>query len=306
MTKEQFEGNPTYNIFAARKQSVKPVESEPVVQPQVVQKVQPKPTPTENTGTVRQYTGGSNNAQGALDYLGSLYTSPQREEELRKASVMNQRIMAVGDALRHIGNIYNTVQGAPAQQFNSPVQEEYARYQQGKALRDRANQLYYSYQQQKAAQDAQAARWEQQFKYNAAKDARDYALKKNESDARANYNEARIQRQQTLMALDEARMKGQITENQYKALRNKYYPEYVGSQIARNNRTGTGRSGGGGKGMDEYTVTSNTEYTYGADGTKTGSKTTKTRTVNGKKQPTQTTTKKKLPGAGTGKKKLPR
>jgi hypothetical protein len=49
------------------------------------------------------------------------YTSPQEEERLRKASVTNQRIMAIGDALRHIGNIANTVRYAPSQQFNSPV-----------------------------------------------------------------------------------------------------------------------------------------------------------------------------------------
>ena len=91
------------------------------------------------------------------------YTDPREEERMRKASLMNQRILAVGDALRHIGNIANTVNYAPAQQFNSPVAEEQARYEKGKAMRDRANQQYIAYQQAKAKQDAEQKRWEQQF-----------------------------------------------------------------------------------------------------------------------------------------------
>jgi hypothetical protein len=102
------------------------------------------------------------------------YTSPEEENRLRKASLMNQRILAVGDALRHIGNIANTVKYAPAQQYNSPVLEEQARYEKGKALRDRANQQYIAYQQAKAKQDAEQKRWEAQFNYNQAKDERNY------------------------------------------------------------------------------------------------------------------------------------
>ena len=114
------------------------------------------------------YMGGSNNAQGAVDYLASMYTSPEQEERYRKASVQRQRIMAVGDALRHIGNIYNTVNGAPAQTFNSPVQEEKARYQQEKGIRDASNYRYMSYQQAKAAQDAKQRQWEADYGLKAA------------------------------------------------------------------------------------------------------------------------------------------
>jgi len=235
-----------------------------------------QPTPVVKTPAVssqpKQYTGGSNNPQGALDYLNSLYTSPEDEEKLRKASVMNQRILAIGDALRHIGNIYNTTKGAPAQQFNNPVNEEYARYQQGKALRDRANQIYYNYQQQKAQQDAAMEKWEQQFRYNQAKDARDYELKKNESDARANLNEARIQTQNVLTYLNELKAKGQITENERKEIVNKYLPQKEESVIARNNRTGGGRSGGGGGrrgGLSDYDVTETRTKKENPDGTVT-------------------------------------
>lgn len=98
------------------------------------------------------------------------YTSPEEEERLRKASVTNQRIMAIGDALRHIGNIANTVRYAPSQQFNSPVTDEIARYERGKALRDKANAALLTYQQQKERQDALQRRWENELEYKRQKE----------------------------------------------------------------------------------------------------------------------------------------
>lgn len=126
----------------------------------------------QGTGTLGEYRNQNKPITSMEDLATAMgYTSPKQEEKLRKASVANQRILAVGDALRHIGNIFNTVRYAPAQKFNSPVQEEYERYQRGKALRDKANLTYLNYQQQKAIQDAKQKQWEQQFRYNAAKDA---------------------------------------------------------------------------------------------------------------------------------------
>ena len=122
-----------------------------------------------------------NSSTAGMDYLNSLYTSPQEEERLRKASVMNQRILAIGDAIRHIGNIANTVNYAPAQQLNSPVQEEQARYERGKAMRDRANQQYYTYQQAKAAQDAAQKKWEMQLQLNAANAASQHAYRQEQA-----------------------------------------------------------------------------------------------------------------------------
>ena len=141
--------------------------------------------------TVPAYSGGSNNAQAALDYLASAYTTPKREDEIRKASVMNQRIAAVADALRHIGNIYNTTQYAPSQQFNNPVQEEYARYLQGKSVRDAANQRYLTYMQQKAAQDAQMDRFEkeQEYKNNLLQHYREQEERLREKDAATRENQ---------------------------------------------------------------------------------------------------------------------
>ena len=88
------------------------------------------------------------------DYLASLLTTPKQEAEHLRASRSRQRILALGDALRHIGNIYNTNQGAVLQQFNDPVTIESQRYKQDKLLRDANNMKYYTYQQQKRAQDA--------------------------------------------------------------------------------------------------------------------------------------------------------
>lgn len=103
-----------------------------------------------------------NSDKAGIDALKTYFTTPEEEERKRRASLANQRIAAVGDALRHIGNIYYTTKGAPAQKFNEPVKEEYERYQKEKALRDKNNQYYMTYQRAKAQQDALAA-------YNAAR-----------------------------------------------------------------------------------------------------------------------------------------
>lgn len=169
-----------FNLFAQQKQQNYPnaqtagYHEQPVQQTQ--QTAQPTVTPTARpagkpAGTVAIPAIDPNSDTSGMDALSQMYTSPQEEERLRKASVANQRIMAVADALRHIGNIYNTVNYAPAQKLNSPVLEEQARYEKGKALRDKANLTYQNYQQAKAAQDAKARQWEATFNYNAAKDA---------------------------------------------------------------------------------------------------------------------------------------
>lgn len=274
-------------------------QPQPVVQQQQ-QKQTAKPQPAVDP---------TSPTSGMDAVIANMYTSPEQEEKMRKASVANQRILAIGDALRHIGNIYNTVNGAPSMQFNKPWEEEQTRYERGKAVRDAANARYYSYQQAKAVQDAKQRQWEHQFRYNAAKDARDYELRKKEAEARNNLREAQLNRYQTLIELDNARKEGIINDNEYKRLRAKLYPGEVQSRINKNNRTGGNRSTSG-KGMDEYTTTTETTYNYDNSGNRTGSTTTKRRTVNGKAQPTQTKKKKALPGqtpskSTSGKKKLP-
>lgn len=223
-----------------------------------------------------------------------LYTSPEEEERLRKASVQRQRIMAIGDALRHIGNIYNTVNYAPSQQFNNPVEDERRRYLQEKAYRDQNNYKYMTFQQAKAAQDARIRQAEAQLKYNMEKDARDYELRKNESDARANLREAQMHRYETLRALDEAKKQGILSDNEWKKRRAELYPELTRSQIDRNNRTGGGRGGRGGSGgsnMPDYNVVT----TYERDDEGRVKSSQKTRTVKHTDGTTSTSTKTSQP-----------
>lgn len=223
--------------------------------------------------------------QSGIDSLSSMFTTPEEERKHYKSSVQKQRIMALTDVLRHIGNIYNASKGAPVQKFNSPVAEERQRYLQEKNMRDATSARYMSYRNQVEAQKQRMA----ELRHRMFNDERNYRLKEKESDARAILNEARAQRQQTLMDLDAARLKGQISENEYKGLRNRLYPEEVHSRIARNYRTGGGRSGGGGRsrgdGMSDYTVSKT--YSYDNLGKKTGE--TTTRTVNRPNGQTHTT-----------------
>ena len=112
----------------------------------------------------------NSDTDGMNSILGN-WTSKEDEEKYRKASVARQRIMAVADALRHIGNIYHTTKYAPSQKFNMPVEAERQRYQQEKALRDQANQRIMTYQMAKQKMEADQDRWNATFKYNAERDA---------------------------------------------------------------------------------------------------------------------------------------
>ena len=236
-----------------------------------------------------------------------MYTSPEQEEKMRKASVANQRILAIGDALRHIGNIYNTVNYAPSQEFNKPWEEERTRYEKGKALRDAANLRYMTYQQQKAAQDAKQKQWESEMNYknNMLLHYQDQDRRLWERDAKtAIYQEGILGLRREKQELDDDYRNKRISLDKYNARSRRI------SALASAARAGS--SGGRGvKGMDEYTTTTETTYNYDGLGQRTGTTTIRKRTVNGKEQPTQTTTKKKpLPGqtpseSTSGKKKLP-
>ncbi len=179
-----------YNIFKQPAVEQAQRKAQPVFTP-----VQPSQTKQETQTTpVIRSTDELAKAMG--------YTSPEEEEKMRKASVANQRIMAVADALRQIGNIYNTVHYAPSQQFNSPVEMERQRYQQAKALRDRANQTYISYQQAKEQQEAKQRQWEAEYGIKAANAADLAAYRKRQGDiaagnaaSQAAYREGNLARQ---------------------------------------------------------------------------------------------------------------
>lgn len=88
----------------------------------------PTPTPTAKPTSV--YTpSASNPTQSVLDYM----LAPTKEEQkLYRDNESKKRLLVLADALRHIGNIYNTTRGATPQQFNSPVVQQEQLYQQKK------------------------------------------------------------------------------------------------------------------------------------------------------------------------------
>ena len=115
---------------------------------------------------------------GFFGWAGRTFTTPQQEQQYRKQSRARMGIMAVADALRHLGNIYHTTQYAPSQQFNKPVEQEYAMYKANKAERDKDN---YAIQQQQLQQ----AKWEADQAYKQATlgwRAKDYAIKERAAD----------------------------------------------------------------------------------------------------------------------------
>ena len=223
-----------------------------------------------NTQSQPVLDGGSSTA--GMDYLNSLYTDPREEERLRKASVMNQRIMAIGDAVRHIGNIASTINYAPSQQLNSPVLEEQARYERGKALRDRANQQYYTYQQQKAAQDAAMKRYEdtsdlklQQLQFQQDKFNRQQNLNEFKAKTDKWYKEATLEQKEAALEIQRQLAEGRISLMEanralaeVKTRQGGFAPKSGGSG---------GRGGGSRGGMSDYDVTETRTKKENPDGT---------------------------------------
>jgi hypothetical protein len=228
-----------YNLFAQQKQAGYPGVNTPQAGPQMAGDAGTvHTTPITQPAQIVQNTGGGQRKTTPITSMEDLaramgYTSPQEEERLRKASVANQRILAIGDALRHIGNIANTVNYAPSQQFTNPVVEEEQRYQKGKALRDAANLKYYTYQQAKAAQEQKARQWEQQFQLNAANAASQAEYRQEQARIAAEraanqkaYQEGNLARQ---TKADEAR-------NRYNEARLKQDKWYKGASLGIQNR----------------------------------------------------------------------
>lgn len=88
------------------------------------------PTPTPTAKPTPTYTpSASNPTQSVLDYM----LAPSKEEQkLYRDNESKKRLLVLADALRHIGNIYNTTRGAVPQQFNSPVAQQEELYQKKK------------------------------------------------------------------------------------------------------------------------------------------------------------------------------
>lgn len=230
---------------------------QPQTQPAAQQNTQstPQSTPQNNQSTQSQtpaYTGGSNNPNAGADYLASLLTTPQREEELRKQSVQRQRIMAVGDALRHIGNIYFATQGAPSQKFNNPAEEERKRYLQEKAIRDKNNYQYMTYQQAKAAQEAKMRQMEMQNQLRADLNAAQVQNYKERAEEYARHNKA-------IEDLNKSKAET-AAQNAQRAYEHKVETDKARINIAqqRVNKSGGGRSGSKGSTTGGFTETTRT------------------------------------------------
>lgn len=196
------------NFFAspqpAQQPSVSPLQ---VTQPQ-------QPAYTNNTGDP---------TQSVLNFL----SRPSVDEiKSNRENESKKRLLLLADALRHIGNIYNTTQGATPQQFNSPVMEQESRYQQERqrqqrqrsmaveqalaAAKQRADENYKNstlalnaaklqYEQEEAARQAKWERekydnqqtWKQkEFDAKQAWDEKNFGLKEKELNERIRSNKA--------------------------------------------------------------------------------------------------------------------
>ena len=101
----------------------------------------------------RQYKQGEDITQGVYDYL----TGGKEEEPYKKENESKKKLLALSDAIRHIGNLMTVTDGATPQKFNSPVVEQEARYQQERAYRDKERAARAKAALDKAKRDAQAA-----------------------------------------------------------------------------------------------------------------------------------------------------
>lgn len=159
------------------------------------QKQDISPTPSISTYTPLD----TNPTQSVFDYL---LAPSEEEKKLSKNNESKKRLLLLSDALRHLGNIYNTTRGATPQQFNSPVMEQEQLYQRKRnelraqraaAIKNAMDQAKLQADQDyknsmlgmRAAElDRQRANddWNKQFNlgkfaYNQEKDKNDLALK---------------------------------------------------------------------------------------------------------------------------------
>lgn len=207
----------------------------------------------------------SNDPQSGMDYAKAMLTTPEDERREYESSLNRRKVLAVGDALRHIGNIYNTVKGAPSQQFSSPVVDEERRYLGEKKERDARSMKYLSYEQAKARQDELARRYREQ------------------EEGRARRQEERLQSQWDRMQaqIDFKRWKAENDAEKKRELEERKSQLRREESEAKKKMVRTGRTGR----------------------TRTSSDTTTTTTYDENGNVKKTVVKKK--GAGNGKKKRP-
>lgn len=166
----------------------------------IVQQYQAQQQPVQQT-PVSTWHGKDATAPdgGIYSWMGRTFTTPQQEQQYRKQSRARMGIMAVADALRHLGNIYHTTQYAPSQQFNKPVEQEYAMYKANKAERDKDNYAIYQQQLAQAKWEADQAYkqatldWRNKtFDYNKEKDQRNFDYNKEKDQRNFDFNKEKF------------------------------------------------------------------------------------------------------------------
>ncbi len=131
----------------------------------------------------KRYKQASDITQGVYDYLNG--GSDAEEEPYKKKNESKKKLLALADALRHIGNLFYVNKGATPQQFNSPVVMQEQRYQQEKAEREKKRASQTKAALDKAKMDADAAykdavlgMKQNDFMRNVYNDNRKYGLDK--------------------------------------------------------------------------------------------------------------------------------
>ena len=145
----------------------------------------------------KQYKQGDDITQGVYDYL----TGGKAEEPYKKENESKKKLLALSDAIRHIGNLMTVTDGATPQKFNSPVVEQEARYQQERAYRDKERAALAKVALEKAKQDARAAYNDAllQMKNNAFnKSVYDSFMKRKADKDKFDFNKDKFDKEYTL------------------------------------------------------------------------------------------------------------
>ena len=131
----------------------------------------------------RGYVPTGDRDRDITSYLTNTFSDPDEEDRIRRQTRNRMAIMAVGDAIRQMGNIYHTTNYAPSQRFNNPLENEYGRYYTQKRLRDadRYKEMVMQQRRDKLEADQRQREFENALKtdYNNAR------IGKLESDAKA-------------------------------------------------------------------------------------------------------------------------
>lgn len=130
---------------------------------------------------------------GTMQYLQDIYGDTEADKKATRAHQARLAIMGIGDAFRHLGNIYHASKGAPAQKLSASVPAEDVRYQK-KALAEqerRRKQAEFSYKVAKERADRADKDRNYQLAYDKA--VNDVAAKRN-SERRAREDSARKDR----------------------------------------------------------------------------------------------------------------